>query len=148
MVLAVPAKPAETLAQKWHRLAKLGRAEGVVLLTEATTGERFATSATVAGEVYRLTPGSCSCKGFAHYARCKHLALLLAELGRLPALPCGTCGGIGTDPGCAGHPVAGGVLVCGCPACGAPDAIRPGAAPVAPPPFDLGADPWGTAAAD
>lgn len=129
MVQQITAKRPETLAEKWHRLAALGRKEGVTLLSEFATGERFASSVTHPGEIHRLTADTCTCRGFERWGRCKHLGLLLADLGRLPALPCGTCHDAGTDPGCAGHPVAGGTLVCGCPACGAPDAIRPAAVP-------------------
>ena len=35
---------------------------------------------------------------------------------------CLTRGG-SLDPECAGHPIAGGVLFCGCPRCGTPDLV-------------------------
>ena len=71
-------------AADFHRLADQGRTNGVLLLTEGATGERFATSATQAGTVYRVTAYSCSCPGFCRHQRCQHHSLLLAELGWLP----------------------------------------------------------------
>ena len=99
-----PATPTD-----FHRLADQGRVNGVLLLTEGATGERFATSGTRAGTVYRLTAYSCSCPGFCHHQRCQHHSLLLAELGWLlepdPPAPavCGECHGRGLDPVCTGH---------------------------------------------
>ncbi len=119
----------ETLAEKWHRLARLAVEQGVTLLTETGSGERFALSVSRPGEIHRLTPdGSgfiCSCEGFLRWARCKHAAALLAELGRLPAVEptpasvatCPTCGGRGIDPACTGHPVAGMTIHCACYGC-------------------------------
>jgi len=137
-----PAPRPATAADLW-RLADQGRANGVLLLTEGATGERFATSGTRAGTVYRLTASSCSCPGFCHHQRCQHHSLLLAELGWLPdvaaadpepdppAAPavCGECNGRGLDPVCTGHPTAAGRIWCACSRCGgrtpAPPAPRP-----------------------
>ncbi len=77
-----PVRPT-TPADLW-RLADQARANGVRLLSEGLSGERFATSATDPNTVYRLTAYSCTCKGFCHTGRCQHHALLLAELGWLP----------------------------------------------------------------
>ncbi len=118
-----PVRPT-TPADLW-RLADQARANGVRLLSEGLSGERFATSATDPNTVYRLTAYSCTCKGFCHTGRCQHHALLLAELGWLPDLEpapasvatCPTCGGRGIDPACSGHPVAGMTVHCPCHAC-------------------------------
>ncbi len=118
-----PVRPT-TPADLW-RLADQARTNGVRLLSEGLSGERFATSATDPSTVYRLTAYSCTCMGFCHTGRCQHHALLLAELGWLPDLEpvpaavatCPTCGGCGIDPACAGHPVAGMTVHCPCDAC-------------------------------
>src|SRR5215218_4740429 len=72
-----------TPANLW-RLAEQGEQNGVRILTECVSGERFATSASEPGTVYRLTAHGCSCKGFAYHGRCQHHSLLLAQLGWLP----------------------------------------------------------------
>ena len=72
-----------TPANLW-RLAEQGEQNGVRILTECVSGERFATSASEPGTVYRLTARSCTCKGFAYHGRCQHHSLLLAQLGWLP----------------------------------------------------------------
>ena len=72
-----------TPADLW-RLAEQGQRNGVVILTECVSGERFATSASEPGTVYRLTARSCTCKGFDFHGRCQHHSLLLAQLGWLP----------------------------------------------------------------
>ncbi|MDP9366813.1 MAG: hypothetical protein M3Q03_00820 [Chloroflexota bacterium] len=118
-----PVRPT-TPADLW-RLADQARTNGVRLLSEGLSGERFATSATDPGTVYRLTAYSCTCRGFTHHQRCQHHSLLLAELGWLPDLDpapvatvsCPTCGGRGIDPACTGHPVAGMTIHCPCYAC-------------------------------
>ena|SRR5579884_3639172 len=74
-----------TPADLW-RLAEQGERNGVRLLTECLSGERFATSASEPGVIYRLTAYSCACKGFAYWGRCQHHSLLLKELGWLPDL--------------------------------------------------------------
>jgi len=134
-----PSRPA-TAADLW-RLADQGRANGVRLLSECVTGERFATSATQAGTVYRVTAYSCTCPGFCHHQRCQHHALLLSELGWLPdvagdvavvaapspvTIACLVCGGHGFEPDCTGHPTAAGRVWCECPAC---DGAAPRPAP-------------------
>jgi len=120
-----------TAADLW-RLADQGRANGVTILSECISGERFASSATRPGTVYRLTAYSCTCPGFCQHQRCQHHSLLLAELGWLPdvatddpepdppAAPavCSECHGRGFDPVCTGHPTAAGVVTCECPRCG------------------------------
>jgi len=75
-----------TPANLW-RLAEQGEQNGVRILTECVSGERFATSASEPGTVYRLTAHTCTCKGFAYHGRCQHHSLLLAQLGWLPDLP-------------------------------------------------------------
>ncbi len=111
MDTATTRRPVETLAEKWHRLARLAVEQGVTLLTETGSGERFALSISRPGEIHRLTPNgsgfTCTCEGFLRWGRCKHAAALLAELGRLPAVEpitaavnarpaaCPTCHGTG-----------------------------------------------------
>ncbi len=123
----------ETMAEKWHRLARLASEQGVTLLRAHCTGEVFATSISHPGEIHRLTPSddgfACSCEGWARWQRCKHAAALLADLGWLPTLElelpaavsasvCSTCGGNGFDPGCEGHPIDVGYIVrCPCATC-------------------------------
>ncbi len=72
-----------TAADLW-RLADQGRRNGVRILTECVSGERFATSAGEPGTLYRLTAYSCTCMGYDHTGRCQHHSLLLADLGWLP----------------------------------------------------------------
>ena len=72
------------VAGDFHRLADRGRANGVTILSECASGERFATSATAPGTVYRLSERGCTCQGFTFAGRCQHHSLLLAELGWLP----------------------------------------------------------------
>ncbi len=72
-----------TAADLW-RLADQGRRNGVRILTECVSGERFATSVSEPGTLYRLTAYSCTCPGFTHTGRCQHHSLLLADLGWLP----------------------------------------------------------------
>ncbi len=119
----------ETVAEKWHRLARLAREQNVLLLTESASGERFAMSVSQPGKIHRLTPNgfgfTCSCEGFLRWNRCKHAAALLEELGWLRAVErtpasiatCPTCHGSGIDPACSGHPVAGMTIHCPCYAC-------------------------------
>ena len=131
MVQTAIRRPVETPAEKLRRLVALARAEGVELLRESTTGEVFATSATVAGEIYRLTDRTCTCPGFERWGRCKHHSLLLAELGQLPALApaavtvCPACGGRGVDPACRGHRVTGGAVTCPCERCQGTGTVAP-----------------------
>ncbi len=80
----------ETIAEKWHRLTRLAREQGVMLLREHCTGKVFATSVSHPGQIHRLTPKgrgfACSCEGWARWQRCKHVATLFAELGWLPVV--------------------------------------------------------------
>ncbi len=133
MVQTTPRRPvrATTPADLW-RLADQARTNGVRLFIEAATGARFATSATEPGTVYYVTGVSCTCRGFCYAGRCQHHSLLLAELGRLPAVEpapapvatCPTCGGNGIDPDCRGHRVAPGYYVhCACARCDGSGAV-------------------------
>jgi hypothetical protein len=72
-----------TPADLW-RLAEQGAQNGVAILSESASGERFATSASEPGTIHRLTAHGCSCKGFTYAGRCQHHSLLLAQLGWLP----------------------------------------------------------------
>ncbi len=124
MVRSITARrPVETLAEKWHRLARQAEESGIEILRVSATGETFATSATLAGELHRVTVAACDCMGHERWGRCSHRARLLATLGRLPALTpaasatCPTCTGRGIDPDCSGHAVAGMTVHCPCFAC-------------------------------
>ena len=72
------------LAAALHRLAEEAERRGITILVEPISGEHFATSASEANKIYRLTHHSCSCRGFFRWQRCTHHALLLAQLGWLP----------------------------------------------------------------
>ncbi|MDP9357891.1 MAG: hypothetical protein M3R02_21915 [Chloroflexota bacterium] len=63
-----PVRPT-TPADLW-RLADQARANGVRLLAEGLSGERFATSATEPGTIYYVTGVSCTCRGFCYAGRC------------------------------------------------------------------------------
>ncbi len=116
-------RPVETLAEKWHRLARQAEESSIEILRVSATGETFASSATLVGELHRVSVDACDCMGHEWWGRCSHRARLLATLGRLPALTpapaasCPTCSGRGIDPGCSGHPVAGMTIHCPCYAC-------------------------------
>jgi len=69
------------------RLADLAERRGVKVLVEPISGEHFATSASKAHLLYRLTHYSRTCPGFVAWQRCTHHSLLLAELGWLPDAP-------------------------------------------------------------
>ena len=66
------------------RLAEEAEHRGIRILVEPISGEHFATSASQANILYRLTHYSCTCKGFLRWQRCTHHSLLLAQLGWLP----------------------------------------------------------------
>lgn len=67
-----------------YECGAFGRCNGVRILTECLSSERFATSASEPGTLYRLTAYTCTCKGYVHAGRCQHQSLPLAELGWLP----------------------------------------------------------------
>jgi len=48
-----------------------------------TDGEYWVTSISEPGRLYRVSPESCGCRGFATHRRCRHVAALLAHLGYL-----------------------------------------------------------------
>ncbi len=66
------------------RLAEEAERRGIRILVEPISNEHFATSASKANTLYRLTHYSCTCKGFLTWQRCTHHSLLLAQLGWLP----------------------------------------------------------------
>ncbi|MDP9359417.1 MAG: hypothetical protein M3R02_29855 [Chloroflexota bacterium] len=116
-------RPVETLAEKWRRLARQAEESGIEILRVSATGETFASSATLVGELHRVSVDACDCMGHERWGRCSHRAWLLATLGQLPALTsepaatCTTCTGRGVDPDCTGHAVAGMTIHCPCYAC-------------------------------
>lgn len=71
----------ETGYEALVRLAGKARKEGVQLLHSRQKGVYVATSGTVEGGHYAVTPHSCECKGFARCGRCKHIAALQTALG-------------------------------------------------------------------
>ncbi len=116
----------EQRVEDLERLARKGEAQGVRILVDHRTGQHVATSASDPTRCSHVDTEGCTCRGFAHWGRCKHHSLLLAELGRLegtepepptpvvPVLivlpvgetPCHNCGGHGWGYGT----VAGGHL--------------------------------------
>lgn len=88
----------ETAQQRAFRLASKAVISGVRIFTERTTGQQFATSATDATTLYAVDVAarSCGCRGFEKYGMCAHLALALAQAGKLEAaapIACPACGG-------------------------------------------------------
>lgn len=79
--MAQVARTQETGYERMIRLAQKARTEGVELLHSAKTGQYFATSGTVNGKRYAVTPHSCECKGHARFNYCKHRAALQTALG-------------------------------------------------------------------
>lgn len=76
----------------WYRLAKKARKEGIRAYRLNDDPRYWAvTSGTRPGVAYEVTvlDGDllCSCPGSAYYPYCKHRALVLTELGILPAVP-------------------------------------------------------------
>lgn len=59
-----------------YRLGKQADRRGVRLYA-TPAGETFARSTSASGVIYRTTPTSCDCKGFAYHGRCQHIAKLV-----------------------------------------------------------------------
>jgi hypothetical protein len=76
-----------TTADDLHRLADEAIRKGIRLYRVPSANEWYATSSSDPGLLHRVTALSCDCKGFMHWQRCTHIALLLAEIGYLPELP-------------------------------------------------------------
>ena len=61
-----------------------------------TDGEYWVTSISEPGRLYRVSPESCGCRGFATHRRCRHVAALWSYLGYFDPTPeptpmLGTC---------------------------------------------------------
>jgi len=98
MISAMTRPSWPTTVADYHRLAALARDRGLQLFQEAGSGAWYCTSATDRFRLYYVTGLSCTCAGFWRHARCSHFALLLSELGWLPApappaITCPECGG-------------------------------------------------------
>ena len=92
-------------------------------------GVWVATSGTDPGAAYVVTAAGCECRAGSEGDPVReHRAAFRVRVGVCPL-----CGGAGADPGCQGHAVPGGWLVCGCPGCHAPDVAHPRPAPAAVP---------------
>ncbi len=125
MVATAPAAPvarriATQRAEDLARLCRKAEAQGVRILVDHRTGQHVATSASDPTRCYHVDVDGCTCRGFAHWGRCKHHSLLLAELGQLepepptpaaPAVivlhvaetPCHNCHGHGWGYGTVGN---------------------------------------------
>jgi len=111
-------RPAD--AAKWAELFGKAVREGVEV-RQTGSGLWIATSGTNTGSAYVVTLGDCECRaGLKGDRVCKHRAALRVRLGGFVVR-----GGTITDPLCTGHAVCTGGVVCGCPGCQAPPAIRP-----------------------
>jgi hypothetical protein len=98
---------AETHREQLLRLAAQGERNGVTILVDPRTGQHVATSASDPTRCYHVSAAGCTCKGFAHWGRCQHHSLLLAELGAVAdadgageppaAVDCGSCRGRGWE---------------------------------------------------
>lgn len=80
-----PAKD-ETPAQRLYRLACKAVIEGCRVIRTYGTGHFLVTSGNDPGTAYTVDRGirTCDCPGFATHQVCKHIAMVLAELGELP----------------------------------------------------------------
>lgn len=78
-------RPIESREDRIFRHLQRAKAEGVTILTEAVTGETFATSSTMDGAIYRVSETGCSCQGFTSHGCCKHFAAILDHIGKRPA---------------------------------------------------------------
>ncbi len=92
MVAVAPATPvarriATQRVEDLTRLCRKAEQEGVRILVDHRTGQHVATSASDPTRCYHVDAAGCTCRGFAHWGRCKHHSLLLAELGQLEPEP-------------------------------------------------------------
>ncbi len=85
MVATAPAarRIATQRVEDLARLCRKAEQEGVCILVDHRIGQHVATSASDPTRCYLVDVEGCTCRGFAHWGRCKHHSLLLAELGRL-----------------------------------------------------------------
>lgn len=76
----------ETTPQRFYRLAQKAVIEGCRTLRVYGSGHFLVTSASDPGTAYQVDREckTCNCQGFARHGACKHIALVLAELGELP----------------------------------------------------------------
>jgi hypothetical protein len=75
----------ETREQALRRLAGEAHKRGIRVVSYPPTGEVFSLSLSHPELLHRVTPISCDCLGFSYHGRCTHNALLLEEIGALPA---------------------------------------------------------------
>lgn len=76
------------VTQRTEDLARLcckAEQEGIRILVDHRTGQHVATSASDPTRCYHVDGDGCTCRGFAHWGRCKHHSLLLAHPGRAGA---------------------------------------------------------------
>lgn len=83
------ARPGESLEARLHRLAQKAVIEGCCVLRLYGSGAFVVTSGADPLTAYAVDRDAqvCGCPGFARHGLCKHLALVLAELGELPDPP-------------------------------------------------------------
>jgi hypothetical protein len=75
----------ETREEALRRLAGEAHKRRIRVVSYPPTGEVFTLSLSHPDLLHRVTPISCDCLGFSYHGRCTHHALLLEEIGTLPA---------------------------------------------------------------
>ncbi len=85
--MSLPRRIATQRAEDLTRLCRKAEQEGVRILVDHRTGQHVATSASDPTRCYHVDAEGCTCRGFAHWGRCKHHSLLLVELGQLEPEP-------------------------------------------------------------
>jgi hypothetical protein len=76
----------ETRREALRCLLAVAQESGIRLLRDHD-GRYYATSALEPELLHRVSPDSCSCRGFAAHRRCRHVAALLDHLGQLQPDP-------------------------------------------------------------
>ena len=105
---------------RWSAVKERGEREGVQV-RQLGCGAWIATSGTDVGGAYVVTFHDCECRAALEGDPvCKHRAALRVRMGVYVV-----CAGECIDPMCDGHAGPGGVVICGCPGCLAPDMAQP-----------------------
>ncbi len=75
-----------TVAQRWANAFRRARDEAIRVRQVNHSGAYVADSASDPGQVYEVTPTSCTCLSGSHDQPCKHVAALMLHLAREAAL--------------------------------------------------------------